>query len=324
MRRQTVERPGLGEQGVDAPGAEALEVVAPGRRTVEHVAQSGANGRGVIRREQSVDHREAVPVEIGRHAGEQGAVERLRRHPADGTSTESRSEVRDNGRVAASDLLPPREARATAPGRRFDRVQRHRGFVLLWAGATCSRFATEMHSVAVVLFVLAQTGSAHLAGLTVAAATFRTVITGPVVGAWLDRTPHRRTAFLSSPIVLVVAMAGFLAASDTAPGWLFVALGFVAGLPSPVRTGGFSGLIPTVVPEAVLPRAYGLEAASYNIDGISRPGLAGLGAGAAGAARPTPPPMAFASAAVAVSAGVPITPGEPVGARPLRQSLHDG
>src|SRR4051812_49654192 len=146
--------------------------------------------------------------------------------------------------VAGPDLLPSRETRPSVPGGRFARVQRHRGFVLLWAGATCSRFATEMHSVAVVLFVLAQTGSAHLAGLTVAAATFPTVITGPVVGAWLDRTPHRRTAFLSSPIVLVVAMAGFLAAGDTAPGWLFVALGFVAGLPSPVRTGGVSGADP--------------------------------------------------------------------------------
>src|SRR4051794_7912108 len=324
MRRQTVERPGLGEQGVDAPGAEALEVVAPGRRTVEHVAQSGANGRGVIRREQSVDHREAVPVEIGQHAGEQGAVERLRRHPADGTSTESRSEVRDNGRVAASDLLPPREARATAPGGRFDRVQRHRGFVLLWAGATCSRFATEMHSVAVVLFVLAQTGSAHLAGLTVAAATFPTVITGPVVGAWLDRTPHRRTAFLASPLVLVVAMAGFLLAGDTAPGWLFVALGFLAGLPSPVRTGGFSGLIPTVVPEEVLPRAYGLEAASYNIAGIAGPATAGAIAGALSASWAIAGTMVVAVAAVAVIAHVPIAPGVPTAGRPLKRMLGDG
>src|SRR5947208_4072981 len=181
--------------------------------------------------------------------------------------------------VAVSHLLPSREDRPPTAGR-FERVQRHRGFVLLWAGATCSRFATEMHSVAVVLFVLAQTGSAHLAGLTVAAATFPTVITGPVVGAWLDRTPHRRTAFLASPLVLVVAMAGFLLTGDTAPGWLFVALGFLAGLPSPVRTGGFSGLIPTVVPEAVLPRAYGLEAASYNIAGIAGPATAGAVAGA--------------------------------------------
>jgi len=39
------------------------------------------------------------------------------------------------------------------------------------------------------------------------------------------------------------------------------------------RYGGFSGLIPTVVPEPVLPRAYGYEAVSYNISGIAGPAL---------------------------------------------------
>src|SRR4051812_22440280 len=183
--------------------------------------------------------------------------------------------------VAGPDLLPSRETRPSVAGGRFARVQRHRGFVLLWAGATCSRFATEMHSVAVVLFVLAQTGSAHLAGLTVAAATFPTVITGPVVGAWLDRTPHRRTAFLSSPMVLVVAMAGFLLAGDHAPGWLFVALGFLAGLPSPVRTGGVRGGLPPLPPETGLPPAPGLGAGRYNTPRIARPGPARGAAGGA-------------------------------------------
>ena len=98
--------------------------------------------------------------------------------------------------------------------RNRSRLQRHRGFALLWVGATASRLATEMYSVAVVLFVLAVTGSAQVAGLTVAAATLPTVVTGPLVGAWLDRTPHRRTAFLVSPIVLVAAMIGFLIAGD--------------------------------------------------------------------------------------------------------------
>src|SRR5436190_11263382 len=229
----------------------------------------------------------------------------------------------ENGRMTISDLLPARDTPRLA-GRTRDRLGRHRAFALLWAGATCSRLATEMHSVAVVLFVLAETGSAHLAGLTVAAATFPTVATGPVVGAWLDRTPHRRTAFLSSPIVLVAAMAGFLAAGGRAPGWVFVALGFLAGLPSPVRTGGFSGLIPTVVPEAVLPRAYGLEAASYNIAGIAGPAAAGAVAGAAGASWAVAGTMVVAVMAVVVIAQVPIEPGHPSTSRPLKAMLRDG
>ncbi|HEU5034474.1 MAG TPA: MFS transporter [Mycobacteriales bacterium] len=221
---------------------------------------------------------------------------------------------------------------ALAPGRpRPDRwagsrLRRHRNFALLWSGATASRLATEMYSVAIVLFVLAQTHSAHVAGLTVAAATFPTVLTGPVVGAWLDQTRHRRTAFLLSPVVLMAAMIGFLVAGgrDGVPDWLFVLLGFVAGLPSPVRTGGFSGLIPTVVPEQVLPRAYGFEAASYNIAGIAGPAAAGAVAGALGASWAIIATTVVAGVAVGIIARVPIAPGRREAARPLGQMLRSG
>ncbi len=229
------------------------------------------------------------------------------------------------GGVAAPDLTVggPRSGRARQS---IARVQRHRRFVLLWLGATTSRLSTEMYSVAVVLFVLAETGSAHVAGLTVAAATFPTIVTGPVVGAWLDQTPHRRTAFLLSPVVLVAAMGGFLAAGAAAgtPGVLFVLLGLLAGLPSPVRTGGFSGLIPTVVPEPVLPRAYGLEAASYNIAGIAGPAAAGAIAGALTPAWAVIGTMLIAAVAVAIVARVPIAPGRRDLARPLRATLRSG
>src|SRR3954464_679015 len=172
------------------------------------------------------------------------------------------------GVVAVPDVdLAPVTAAPAEPVR----LREQRGFTLLFAGATMSRLATEMNSVAVVLFVLSVTDSARLAGLTVAAATFPTVMTGPLVGAWLDRTRHRRTAFLLSPVVLVVTMVAFLLAAHHVAGWVFIVLAFIAGLPSPIRTGGFSVWIPRVGPEPVLPRAYGMEAASYNIAGIAGP-----------------------------------------------------
>lgn len=204
------------------------------------------------------------------------------------------------------------------------RLREHRGFTLLFAGATSSRLATEMNSVAVVLFVLSVTHSPRLAGLTVAAATFPTIITGPVIGAWLDHTRHRRAAFLASPVVLVVTLIGFLLAAHRAPGWVLVLLAFVAGLPSPIRTGGFSGLIPTVVPEPVLPRAYGMEAASYNIAGIGGPAVAGTIAGVANAGWAIATTALTALVAAVVIARVPIQPGVRGADRGLRQSLREG
>jgi len=204
------------------------------------------------------------------------------------------------------------------------RLREQQGFSILFAGATLSRLATEMNSVAVVLFVLSVTHSPRLAGLTVAAATFPTVVTGPVVGAWLDRTRHRRTAFLLSPVVLVVTMVAFLVAAHRVPGWVLIVLAFVAGLPSPIRTGGFSGLIPTVVPEPVLPRAYGMEAASYNIAGIAGPAVAGTIAGVATAGWAIAATAVTALLATIVIARVPIEPGRPVEGRPLRALLREG
>jgi MFS family permease len=204
------------------------------------------------------------------------------------------------------------------------RLREQQGFSILFAGATLSRLATEMNSVAVVLFVLSVSHSARLAGLTVAAATFPTVLTGPVVGAWLDRTRHRRTAFLLSPVVLVVTMVAFLVVAHRVPGWVLIVLAFVAGLPSPIRTGGFSGLIPTVVPEPVLPRAYGMEAASYNIAGIAGPAVAGTVAGVASAGWAIAATAVTALLATIVITRVPSEPGRRVEGQQLRALLREG
>ena len=198
------------------------------------------------------------------------------------------------------------------------------GFAALFAGATLSRLATEMNSVTVVLFVLSVTHSPRLAGLTVAAATFPTIVTGPLLGAWLDGTRHRRIAFLSSPVILCAVMVAFLTTAHHMPGWVFVILAFVAGLPSPIRTGGFSGLIPTVVPEPVLPRAYGMEAASYNIAGIAGPALAGVIAGTVSAEWAVAATGIAALIAAVVIARVPIAPGIPSADRSMRAALREG
>jgi MFS family permease len=165
-----------------------------------------------------------------------------------------------------------------------------------------------MNSVAVVLFVLAETHSAQIAGLTIAAATLPTVVTGPLAGVLLDRSRHRRAVFLLSPILLAVAMVGFLIAGNRVPAGVLIALGFLAGLPSPVRTGGFSGLIPTVVPEPILPRAYGFEAVSYNVAGIAGPALAGAIAGAVGGDWAIAATAIVSMVSAVVIARVPIVP----------------
>jgi predicted MFS family arabinose efflux permease len=167
------------------------------------------------------------------------------------------------------------------------------GWPAFFLAATMARLASEMFPVAVVLLVLDRTGRAALAGAAVAATTLPSVVTGPVLGAWLDRTARRRAALASNQVVLGASLLAILAAAGRAPGWALLLLAALAGLTAPLATGGFTSMIPSLVPQRLLPKANALEASSFNSAAIAGPALAG-----AVAAGPGP------SAAVALEAGL--------------------
>lgn len=157
------------------------------------------------------------------------------------------------------------------------------GLGALFTASTTARLANEAARVAMVLLVLDRTGSPALAGAVVGALTLPALVTGPLLGAWLDRTPHRRAVFVTNQLLLLVVLVALLAVTGTAPSSVVVLLGLLAGLPAPVLTGGFTGLIPPLVPTEHLRRAYGAEATSYNLAGVVGPALAGALAAGAGA-----------------------------------------
>jgi MFS family permease len=158
------------------------------------------------------------------------------------------------------------------------------GYPAFLLAATLARLASEMFPVAAVLLVLDRTGRAGLAGAVVAATTLPAVVTGPVVGAWLDRTSRRRVALAANQVLLAGSLVGILAAAGRTPGWVLVLLATVAGLSGPLATGGYTSMIPLLVPERLLARANALEASSFNTAAIAGPAVAGAVAATAGAA----------------------------------------
>lgn len=175
-------------------------------------------------------------------------------------------------------LADPAPDLATTPP-----LWRSRGLVSLFTASTAARLANEAARIAMVLLVLERTGSPALAGAVVGATTLPALITGPLLGAWLDRTPHRRAAFAGNQLALLLCLVGMLLTTGSAPSFVVVLLGLVAGLTTPVLTGGFTGLIAPLVPNGLLRRAYGAEATSYNVAGVAGPALAGTVAAVAGA-----------------------------------------
>ena len=179
--------------------------------------------------------------------------------------------------------------------------------------------------MAVVLLVLARTDSPALAGAVVAGLTLPSLVTGPLLGAWLDRTHHRRTAFVANQVLLPVTLVLLLVLTGHVPGVVVVLLTGLAGITSPVLTGGFTGLIGPLVPEPVLlRRAYGAESTSYNVAGVVGPALAaGITAVASAAAAVVVSAVLSALALFAVLR-VPMPPPELEGTAGLLQSVWLG
>src|SRR3954447_18255659 len=86
-----------------------------------------------------------------------------------------------------------------------------------------------MVAFTLVLLVLDRTNSPTLAGITGAAYALPAVITGPLLGAWLDRTQFRRAALAVNQASLAIVMIGLLLVVGHSPHWTAPALAAVAG-----------------------------------------------------------------------------------------------
>ncbi|HUR13415.1 MAG TPA: MFS transporter [Mycobacteriales bacterium] len=220
--------------------------------------------------------------------------------------------------------LAPDELPADAAGHPSAPLWRTPGLAVLFTASTSARLANEAARVAVVLLVLARTGSPALAGGLVAALTLPQLLSGPFLGAWLDRTHHRRTAFVANQVTMPAVLVALLAATGHAPGWVVLALGVAAGLTAPVLTGGFTGLIAPLVHGDSLRRAYGAESTSYNVAGVVGPSLAGALAGWVSAEAAVVAAAVLSGVALVAVLRVPMPPPTSTSTVPLARSVWEG
>jgi predicted MFS family arabinose efflux permease len=141
-----------------------------------------------------------------------------------------------------------------------------------------------MFAVGVVLLVLDRTGSAGLAGLAVAAITLPSLLTGPLLGAWLDLTGRRRRLMVADQLLIASMLIALVFAVGHTPNWAVPMIVLAAGLTYLLSFGGFTSLIPQIVPDELLTPANALEASSFNAALVVGPALAGTLAAAFGPA----------------------------------------
>jgi MFS family permease len=154
-------------------------------------------------------------------------------------------------------------------------LRRQPGYPRFVAAATLARVADEMFSVGVVLLILERTDSPSLAGATVAAVTLPSLVTGPLLGAWMDLTGRRRSLMMFDQLAIASSVLGILLLAGHVPHALLPVIALVAGLTYPLSFGGFTSLIPVLVPDRLLTPANALEASSFNLALVVGPALAG-------------------------------------------------
>ncbi|MBM7775420.1 MFS family permease [Actinokineospora baliensis] len=186
----------------------------------------------------------------------------------------------------------------------------HRGVRAYVAAAALARVADEMVSVAVVLLVLQRTGSPALAGAMVTAYTLPSIVSGPVVGAWLDRIPYRRAVLAAGGVLLAATCAGLVLTVGRVPVLPF-ALAALTGLALPLTSGGYSSLVPKLVPAQRLSKANALDAATFNIGAIAGPALAGTVAAVVSPSAAVWLIVVLALSGSVCTAFLPSTPGNP-------------
>jgi MFS family permease len=148
------------------------------------------------------------------------------------------------------------------------------------AAAALARLADEGSRVALLLLVLADGHGAAFGGLLIAALMVPHVVAAPLAGALADRVRRRRPLYVAGLLGYGLALLGAGLTAGPAPPAAF-ALAVAAGCCAPLMIGGLTSLLGEL-PVGPLPRAFGLDAASYSIAGIAGPAVAAVVADAAG------------------------------------------
>lgn len=211
-------------------------------------------------------------------------------------------------------------------GPSIGRLRRQPGYGAFFSAATLARLADEMFSVGVVLFLLDRTGSPELAGATVAAITLPSLVTGPLLGAWLDVTGRRRGLMVVDQLAITASLVAILLVAGNGPDLAIPFIALFAGFTYPLSFGGFTSLIPALVPEDLLDSANALETTSFNLALVIGPALAGTLAAVFGPAAPLAVEAALSLAVLPLLFVVPALgrPGSGRGGRRLLAIVGEG
>ena len=151
------------------------------------------------------------------------------------------------------------------------------GYPALISSVALARLANSMSQVGVVIYLLDATHSAAIAGGGAAAQLLPGILTGPFVGAWLDRTHARVRGIVATQLVRAALLFAVVVCGELLHPPAAVLLALLAGLGAtfPIPNVGFRSLIPVAVPRHLWDQANAADSVSYDSAFVVGPALAG-------------------------------------------------
>lgn len=136
--------------------------------------------------------------------------------------------------------------------------------------AGLARLADDMVVVTLALLAWSRTGDELLTGVTTAAYALPAVVTGPLLGAWLDRARYPLVALAGNQFLLAAMAVGLI----FVPTPLMPVAAFLAGLALPMTSGGFTSMLPRL--NVDLPRMTAYDSMLYSGTAIAGLALASI------------------------------------------------
>lgn len=144
------------------------------------------------------------------------------------------------------------------------------------AVGSMARAANAGLPTAIILGVLAASGSASEGSLIVASVTAVAGIIGPLVGALMDRATHPKRGYALAILALAACAIALSIGVGSWPLGLLMVIAGVAGLFHPMLTGAWSAQLRRVVPDVAPARAYAVDVSTYNMGDIVGPAIVGV------------------------------------------------
>ena len=174
------------------------------------------------------------------------------------------------------------------------------------AGAALVRVADEGARLALVLLALDRVDSAQVGGALVAALLVPQVLAAPAIGVITDRSRAPRMVLGGASLGFAAALVVTALCLGHLPLLLTLAVLVAGGCCGPALTGGLTSQLSGVVGADFLPRAFGVDALTYNVSGIVGPALVAVISGFASPATSLVALGVSAAVGGAVIAGLPL------------------